>query len=398
MITKLNAIYIDLLFKVNMDFTRYLYEQINWDNRLIMIKGAKGVGKTTMLLQHIRKTFSDPTKALYASADNSWFATHTISELAAYMVANGMTHLFLDEVHKYRGWDQQIKEVYDSYPDLKVVITGSSMLHLEECEYDLGRRCRQYTMYGLSFREYLKLEGLADWPVLTLADILSGHVMTAGRLTNELHIMKQFNDYLQHGYYPFYREEGDGFAQRLDVNINNIIQVEIPSIEKKIEYESIYKIKILLGILAEQNPYTLNINELSKMLNSSRDIIYKMLHLMHRAALIRRLFQKPTGMKILQKPEKILFDNTNLMYALSSTIDVGTLRETFVANMLSVDHKLCMPNKGDILVDQQYLFEVGGKNKDYHQIAGESNSFIVRDNIEIGAMNKIPLWMFGLLY
>lgn len=398
MIAKLHNIYLHLLEETPMGFTRYLYDQINWDNRLIMIKGPKGVGKTTLLLQHIRKSFPDPRQVLYASADNSFFATHSIVEVAEYMVQHGMSHLFLDEVHKYRGWDQQMKEIYDCFPKLKVVITGSSMLELEESESDLGRRCRQYTMRGLSFREYLLLEGASNWQPITLEDILKRHDLIAAQCTNEIPVLGHFEKYLEKGYYPFYREEGDGFAERLETVINSIIQTEIPSVEKSIEYESVYKTKILLVILSGQNPYTLNIREICSILGCSREVLYKMLDLLQRAELIRRLYGENGGLKAIEKPEKILFDNTCVMYALSDEVDKGTMRETFFANMVSFSHRICMPQKGDLLVDGKYLFEVGGRHKTYKQIAGIENSFVVRDNIDMGFDNKIPLWLFGMLY
>lgn len=398
MIEKLHKIFLNLLEETPMFFTRYLYDQINWDNRLIMIKGPKGVGKTTMLLQHIRMTFPDPRKVLYASADNSFFATHTIIEVAEYMTQHGMTHLFLDEVHKYNDWDRQLKEVYDCFPRLKVVVTGSSMLKLEESEADLGRRCRQYSMNGLSFREYLKLEGVCDWQPLDLETILTQHELIAVQHTKKLPVLGHFEKYLTCGYYPFYREEGDGFAERLETVIDTIVRAEIPSVEKSIEYESVYKTKVLLGVLAEQNPYTLNIKEICALLGCSREILYKMLDLLQRSGLIRRLYGENGGLKRMEKPEKILFDNTCVMYALADVVDKGTMRETFFANMLAANHKISMPQKGDLLVDGKYLFEVGGRNKGYRQIANIDNSYVVSDNIDLGFENKIPLWIFGMLY
>lgn len=276
------------------------------------------------------------------------------------------------------------------------MITGSSMLQLNETEADLSRRCRSYTLQGLSFREYLELEKVAQLPVLKFEEVLNNHTTIATRLSNQLPVMKHFENYLAHGYYPFYRDEGDGFAERLENVVNTIIQVEMPSVAK-ISYELVYKIKILLGILAELNPYTLNLSDLASKLSSSRDSVYKMLDLMQKAGLIRRLYQKSSGMKILQKPEKILFDNTNLMHALSPNADTGTLRETFVANMLA-SHKLSMPEMGDILVDDHYLFEVGGRKKGYRQIADVPDSFVVADGIDVGIGNKIPLYLFGMLY
>ena len=393
---RLNQRYKQLLDETNLDFTRYIYYGINWDNRLILLKGSKGVGKTTMLLQHIKRTFNDPSKAFYASVDTSWFTTHTIVDLAEFLVSHGVTHLFLDEVHKYLGWDRQIKEIYDAYPKLHIVITGSSMLQLSKTDADLSRRCRKYVIQGMSFREYLEFDHIAQLPTIPLEKILNDHQTIAAHLTNKMPIQKYFEQYLSHGYYPFYKEEGDGFTARLEEAIDWIINVEIPAVEK-VSYELVYKTKILLGILAELNPYTLNVSDLATKLGASRDSVYKMLDLLQKAGLIRRLYQKSTGMKKLQKPEKILFDNTNLMYALSPNSDVGTMRETFTANMLST-HKLAMPTKGDLMIDNNYIFEVGGKTKDYGQIANIPNSYIIADSIDVGFGNKIPLWLFGFLY
>ena len=348
-----------LLAETDLSFTRYLYEKINWDNRLIVIKGAKGVGKTTMLLQHILRTFEDKQKALYASLDHIWFASHSVLDLAEYHYTHGGTHLFLDEVHKYKGWQQEIKNIYDSYPQLHIVVTGSSMLKLEESLMgDLSRRHRQYTLEGLSFREYLQLEQIAQLPVLSLETILNNHFMQASQITSKVKVLQHFEKYIETGYYPFYREEGDGFADRLQQVIETIVTSEIPSVSN-IEYDSVYKAKQLLAVLAESSPYRMN---------------------------------------MLTKPEKVLFCNTNLMYCLTPQVDDGTMRETYFASQVGVGHKLSMPNQGDLLVDSRWLFEVGGKNKGFKQIKGIEDSFVVSDNIDIGHGKKIPLWLFGLLY
>ena len=387
-----------LLAETDLSFTRYLYEKINWDNKLIVIKGAKGVGKTTMLLQHILRTFEDKQKALYASLDHIWFANHSILDLAEYHYTHGGTHLFLDEVHKYKGWQQEIKNIYDSYPHLNIIVTGSSMLKLEESLVgDLSRRHRQYTLEGLSFREYLMLEQVATLPVLTLEEVLQDHFMKASQITSKIKVLQHFEKYLESGYYPFYREEGDGFFDRLQQVIDTITTSEIPSVSN-IEYDSVYKAKQLLAILAERTPYTLNISSLCNTMQSSRNNVLKLIDLMDKAALVRRLYSVDNGMNLLTKPEKILFYNTNLMYCLTPQVDSGTMRETYFASQIGLNHKMYMPNQGDLVVDGKWLFEVGGKGKGFSQIKDIQNSFVVSDDMEIGHGNKIPLWLFGLLY
>lgn len=387
-----------LLADTDLSFTRYLYNKINWDNRLIVIKGAKGVGKTTMLLQHIKRNFQQVEKALYVSLDNLWFANHTLLELAEYHYTHGGTHLFLDEVHKYKGWQQEVKNIYDSYPHLHLVVTGSSMLKLEESlTADLSRRHRAYTMEGLSFREYLKLEQVADLPVLSLETILNNHFTEASQITSKVKVLQHFEKYIESGYYPFYREEGDGFFDRLQQVIDTVVTTEIPAVSH-IEYDSVYKVRQLLAVLAEMKPYTLNISSLCTTLQSSRNNVLKLLDLMDKAALVRRLYATNGGMNMLTKPEKILFYNTNLMHCLTPQVDSGTMRETYLASQVGVDHQLYMPGKGDLVVDDKWLFEVGGKRKDFSQIKDMKDSFVVSDNMEIGHGNKIPLWLFGLLY
>ncbi len=387
-----------LLAETDLSFTRYLYEKINWDNKLIVIKGAKGVGKTTMLLQHILKTFADKQKALYVSLDHIWFANHSLLDMAEYHYSHGGTHLFLDEVHKYKRWQQEVKNIYDSYPGLHIVVTGSSMLRLEESLMgDLSRRARQYTMEGLSFREYLELEQIAQLPVLTIETVLNDHFMQASQITSKVKVLHHFEKYVETGYYPFYREEGDGFADRLQQVIDTIITSEIPAVGN-IEYDSVYKAKLLLAILAESSPYTLNISGLCNTLQASRNNVLKLIDLMDKAALLRRLYAVDRGMNMLTKPEKVLFHNTNLMYCLTPKAEDGTMRETYLASQLGIAHQLSMPNQGVLVVDGRWLFEVGGKNKGFSQIRGIENSYVAADKIDIGHDNKIPLWLFGMLY
>lgn len=387
-----------LLEATDLSFTRYLYPKINWDNRLIVIKGAKGVGKTTMILQHIKRSFPKPETALYVSLDNMWFANHSLTELVEYHYTHGGTHLFMDEVHKYKNWQQEVKNIYDSYPDYHLVLTGSSMLKINEhLTADLSRRYRGYTMEGLSFREYLQLEGVATLDVISFEDILKNHFTLASQITSKVKVLLYFERYLRTGFYPFYRDEGDGFFDRLQQTIENIVSEEIPSVGK-IEYDSVYKAKQFLGILAETTPYTLNISSMCNVMQTSRNNALKLIDLLDSAALIRRLYAESSGVKMLVKPEKILFANTNLMYALSGKADAGTVRETFLASQLAPFYRIAMPQQGDLQVDDKWLFEVGGKKKKFSQIKDIEDSFVVSDDIEIGYGNKIPLWLFGLMY
>ena len=387
-----------LLEATDLSFTRYLYPKINWENRLIVIKGAKGVGNTTMILQHIKRSFPKPETALYVSLDNIWFANHSLTELVEYHYTHGGTHLFMDEVHKYKNWQQEVKNIYDSYPDYHLVLTGSSMLKINEhLTADLSRRYRGYTMEGLSFREYLQLEGVASLDVISFEDILKNHFTLASQITSKVKVLLYFERYLRTGFYPFYRDEGDGFFDRLQQTIENIVSDEIPSVGK-IEYDSVYKAKQFLGILAETTPYTLNISSMCNVMQTSRNNALKLIDLLDSAALIRRLYAESSGVKMLVKPEKILFANTNLMYALSGKADAGTVRETFLASQLAPFHRLAMPQQGDLQVDDKWLFEVGGKKKKFSQIKGIEDSFVVSDDLEIGYGNKIPLWLFGLMY
>ncbi|MCD8385652.1 MAG: AAA family ATPase [Bacteroidales bacterium] len=380
-----------------MAFTRYLYPQINWDNRLIIIRGAKGVGKTTLIFQHIKKTYANPNEAMYASLDNIWFGSHTLIELVEYLYTHGVKAVFLDEVHKYPNWRQEVKNIYDSYPGFKLVITGSSMLQLTSSAIgDLSRRTRLYTMEGLSFREFLELSQGLSLPILDLDSVLELHVDIAGDICQKIKILPLFEEYVQFGYYPFYLEEGDGLYDRIGRMVDTILEQEIPSISG-IEYSSVYKMRQLLSVLAEQSPYTLNLSLLSKDTGISRDVILKLFKLMNSACLVRSLYSA-NGYKRMAKPEKILFDNSTLMYALSPNPESGTVRETFFASQLSHDHEVIIPNKGDMLIDNKWLFEVGGKKKGYKQIADIENSYVVADQIEYGFGNKIPIWMFGLLY
>lgn len=381
------------------NYIRYLYNSIDWGERLIGVKGSKGVGKTTMLLQHIKIAFPDRSQAFYVSLDNIWFSSHTLSELVEYLYTHGVTHLFLDEVHKYPTWIRELKNIYDDYPKLHIVFTGSSLLEIDHAEGDLSRRLRIYKLHGLSFREYVDITGTARLPVFSLEEILNNHMQLASSITSKTKILPLFEKYFRAGYYPFFLETAseESYFERLQQVVSTVIENDIPAVEK-IEYETLQKAKRLLMILAQSAPFTPNIANLCTMLSTTRNQLIHLLSLLERAALIRQLHAGNKGLKALGKPDKILFNNTNLMYALGSTADAGTARESFFSAMMSYNHTVQYAKQGDLQVDGRLIFEVGGKGKGFAQIAGLPDSFVVADGIEIGFGNKIPLWLFGFVY
>ncbi len=379
-------------------FHRYLYDKVNWGSRLIAIKGARGVGKTTMMLQSIKERFAEhPERALYVSMDNLWFANHSLTEVVEYHYTHGGTHLFIDEVHKYPLWQTLIKNIYDEYPDLNVVFTGSSMLKIDNSKADLSRRMSDYTLNGLSFREFLSFEAGIEVPVIAIEDLLKNHVRIAMQLASRIKILPLFETYLEHGYYPFYKEEMDGFDERLKRIVYAVLNEDVPALED-ITYPTVQKLQRMLMILAERVPQTPKMNELYAILETTREQGLKMLGLLQRAALLQLLSTETREFHHLLKPDKIYLNNPNLMYALTNHPDKGTLRETFFVNQLSTVADVSYPRKGDFLIDHKYLFEVGGKNKTFDQIKDLPDSFLALDNVETGYGDRIPLWMFGLLY
>ena len=379
-------------------FKRYLIDKIDWRDSLIAIKGAKGTGKTTMLLQHIKESFTDKDKALYISLDNLWFETHSINDLIEYHYTHGGTHLFIDEVHYFPNWKTLIKNINDDYPGLHVVYTGSSMLKIDSGVADLSRRQLPYTLHGMSFREYLLFEGLAEIEPVPLDLLLRDHRQIAeSLLSNGMKILPVFGEYLRHGYYPFYKSVYSGFEIRLQQVVNHVLENDYPIIEG-VEQSTIRKTKKMFMILAEQVPQTPNMSNLYNELETDRNQGLKMLYALEKAGLLALLSDKPKHIDKLSRPEKIFMDNSNLMYAYATNPNIGTVRETFFLSQLAVDHSVAYPAKGDFLVDGKYLFEVGGRKKSFEQIKDVADSYLAVDDTEIGHHNRIPLWMFGLLY
>lgn len=389
-------IYLRLLQETEAKTFRYLYPNIDWDERCIGIIGAKGVGKTTMLLQHIKHTFANKNEALFASLDNTWFANHSIFDLADEFYLNGGTHLFLDEIHHYPNWTTEIKNIYDSFPKLKIVFTGSSLLQIYKSTADLSRRVVYEKLEGLSFREFLKFEKMGDFPVLSMKEIVENHQDIAFRITENLKIIPLFKKYLKNGYYLFYKEGLSKYEIKLQEAVNNVIDIDIPAIEN-IEFESRHKLKRLLAILSTLVPYTPNITDLSVAIDSNRNNTVKYLFLLANAKLLNLVSYKNKTIGDLTKPDKVLLNNTNLSYLYGDNANIGSARETFFVNQLNAVANVILAPQGDFMVDN-YTFEIGGKKKPFDQIKNILNSFVVADDIETGHGNKIPLWLFGMLY
>ena len=385
------------LSATNLKFKRYLYDKINWETRLIGIKGARGVGKTTILLQRIKEFFPKKGEALYVSLDNLWFKTHTLEELVAYEYAHGVTHLFLDEVHKYPDWSISIKNLYDTYNDLYIVYTGSSMLEIDYSKVDLSRRQTLYTLHGLSLREYMEFEGVMTTEPIALDDLLKHHIDIAFDLFQKTKVLKHFSNYLENGYYPFYKDAKKDYLLQLAEVANLVIDTDLPAVEE-VTYSTVKKTKVLLMLIAQNLPLMPNINKLTVQLDTSRDLCLKMLYALDRAELVQLLTENVKDYKHIITPEKIYLNNTNLMRALAVKSEIGTVRETFFANQTSAVATLTMPKKGDFLINGMSLFEVGGQGKKSDQIKDIPNSYLAIDDTEVGYGNRIPLWMFGFLY
>ena len=383
--------------KVDLRFKRYLYSQINWKARIISIKGARGTGKTTMLLQHILENFEDIDQTLYASLDNLWFATHSLMELVDWADRHGISRLYLDEVHRYELWSQSLKNIYDNYPDMSIVYTSSSLLVLDNATVDMSRRQTPYTLYGLSFREYLELEGIFKTEAISLDDVLMHHVKKAMNIVGRIKVAPLFEAYLAHGYYPFYRESLEDFPSRLRETVTVVIDSDLPAVEN-VTYETLQKTKKLLMIISEHVPFEPTMSELWRQLSTDNESGLKMLYALDKAQVLALLTAKTNNYKSLSKPDKIFLSNPNLMHVLCPKVDKGNERETFFISQLRVLHDVRYPKQGDFLIDNKFLFEVGGKNKTFEQIADVPNSYLAVDDTEVGSGCRIPLWMFGFLY
>lgn len=385
------ARYRNILKNVDTSYIRNIHSTIPWNDRLIAILGARGVGKTTLVLQHI-KLYEDVDTTLFVYADDLWFSTHSLVTLAEIFYTNGGRVLYIDEIHKYKNWSQEIKNIYDQYPDLKVRYTGSSILDLQKGSHDLSRRVLEFQMHGLSFREYVALHYGVDIPIHTLEQVLANKIEFP---YTDYRPVALFKEYLRQGYYPYFKEPG--YELRLTKTINAILEVDIPKFAE-LSISASEKLKTLLYIVAQSVPFKPNYSKIARDLDMHRNAVSDLMVWIDKADLINILRDDVEGYKLLGKVNKIYLNNPNLAYALSDDEpNIGNIRETIFLAWLRATHKVTASSVSDFKVGK-YTFEVGGKKKGQHQIKDVEHAYVVKDDIEYGHLNEVPLWSFGLLY
>ncbi|MCI7785993.1 MAG: AAA family ATPase [Prevotella sp.] len=372
-------------------FLRYMYHLIPWENRMTAIVGPRGVGKTTLLLQYIKLHLSTKD-ALYVSAESIYFANHTLFDTAMRFSQYGGRHLFIDEVHKYKGWATELKMIYDNLPSLQVVFTGSSVLDIYKGTADLSRRVLVYQMQGLSFREFLNMRFGTDVPAYSLQQIVDHEVVLPQQIEHPLAL---FDEYIHHGYYPFFNDYG--YEMRLGQIVSMTLETDIPQYANYSIAVST-KLKELMQVIADSVPFKPNMSTIATAVKVDRNKLPDYFDLMGRAGLISLLREPTKGVRVLGKVEKVYLDNTNLAFALTtSEPDKGNLRETFFFNQMRVNHSVFNSPVSDFLIDGR-TFEIGGRNKGQKQIAEAEDGYVVKDGIETGFGNVVPLWCFGMNY
>lgn len=394
-----------LIKSVKSNFQRYLLAEINWEYRLIEILGARGVGKTTLMLQKAKALNKEKVnQAVYLSLDDKLLFQNSLVDIAEELDKFGVKYLFFDEVHKYplkyKGfdWSAEIKNIYDRLPGLNIVYSGSSALNIYKGHGDLSRRKSSYKLNGFSFREYLKFNGVLDMDRIELDSILVNHQEISSEITSSIKIIPHFKMYLKYGYFPFYNDGPDFYFDRINNILNVVLETDIPAVSD-ISFQTTFKLKKLLAAIASSAPYVPNLVKLrNELMVTDQRTLLKYLDFLEKAEVITSLSQKVKGNKIMQKPDKIYLANPNYFYSLSIHEEIGTIRETFFESQLRLNHKVTLPLKGDFLVDDKFVIEIGGKNKTSKQIRNLENAFLVLDDIEIGVANQIPLWLFGFLY
>jgi len=380
----------------NISYKRYFFDIVDFREKLIGLIGARGIGKTTFLLQYLESLNIPNEKKLYFSVDSIISSNMKLFDIAEDFYNLGGKVLVIDEIHKYRDFEIELKEIYD-FLDLQVIFSGSSAIALEHKKADLSRRALVYRLKGLSFREFLELKLDLDFEHWSLEDILTNHQELARGISSRIKPLEHFKEYLKVGYYPFYFESRDSYCIKLEETINAVIESDLPIIFN-IEPSNIHKLKQLVAYICISKPFELNLTKLSQKIGINRKTLYLYIHYLTLGNIFTRLEAKSRGDNIFSKPAKLFLNNPNLNACYCQESEIGTIREEFFLNMINGWHKILYPKDGDFLVDEKYLFEIGGKNKSFKQIKDIDNSFVVADDIEIGFGNKIPLWLFGFLY
>ena len=388
-----------LISQINTGIVREMMHSVNWEKQLVAIRGSRGVGKTTLIRQYIKQKFGiSAGEALYCVMDSMYFANHTLLELAEQFHLMGGTHLFLDEVHCYPTWSREIKEIIDLYPNMKITFTGSSLIQILNADADLSRRVLSYTMEGLSFREYLQFYKGIHIPVYSLEDILTNYDDICAETNKLCHPQPLFEEYLRVGYFPFYDGDEEEYYSRIENVIDFIVGQELPQF-CGVDPANTRKVKALIQFLADSVPYELNIAKLSARLELNKNTVLSYINSLGRAELLMLLYSDSKTITRLQKPDKIYLHDPNMFYALGFGEKIGTIRECFLINQLSVNHTVEYgKEQGDFIIDGNITIEVGGPDKTFVQVANIPNSYIFADRIELPVGKKLPLWMAGLVY
>lgn len=372
---------------------RLIYGEMQWNERLILLLGYRGVGKTTILLQRLQEVGE---KGIYFSLDDLYFENHRLITVVEQLYANGYRAFFMDEVHRYRFWSKDLKQLYDDFDDIHLIATGSSILEVAKGQADLSRRAVVYKMQGLTFREYLQLEKKIALQPLDLETILERHHEISEDLLEQFSMERDFMNYLKYGYFPFFMENKALYYQKLSETLNLVIDIDIAPFED-LNYNTVRTMKKLLYVISQSVPFIPNITKLSERLEAPRNTILRLLDLLDQAKIIKLLKTENEKLSYLQKPEKIFLENTNFVYYFAEgKANIGAVRETFFYNQLRQKHRVSASKFGDFMVDEKYTFEIGGPNKTFQQIKGVPNSYLALD-VENSVGNKVPLWLFGML-
>jgi predicted AAA+ superfamily ATPase len=388
-----------ILKEISSEYKRYLHHDIDFDSQMIGVVGSRGVGKTTLLLQHLKslKETHGAHKSLYFSYDYPTNIDIKLIELAEEFVKIGGEYLIVDEIHKYDRFSLDLKAIYDFFPKLKVIFTGSCATSIYNSQADLSRRVVLYYMNGLSYREFLELKLGITLPHFTLEQIISNHIDIADELSEKFTPLEFMNQYLTYGYYPFYFKDENQYLRQLNAVINQTIDVDLVNLGL-VKQSYTNKLKKLLLIISESNPFELNVTKVAANVNVSRNTLYAYLNHLDKGGLINMIGSSKKGLTKLSKPEKLYLNNTNIFYTFISESKIGTIRETFFVSQLKHLHEIQISDKGDFIIDNKFTFEVGGENKSFKQIKDIENSYLIIDTDTTENTNKIPLWLFGFLY